>query len=61
MQKDNINLVNKKSNINEKQSEIEKNSLITTENKIIENPPKLNPPHGQLFHRCEIAVGAPLP
>jgi hypothetical protein len=23
-------------------------------------PPKLNPPHGQPFHRCEIAVGAPL-
>jgi len=22
--------------------------------------PKLNPPHGQPFHRCEIAVGAPL-
>lgn len=25
-----------------------------------ETPPKLNPPHGQPFHRCEIAVGAPL-
>jgi len=24
-------------------------------------PPKLNPPHGQPFHRCEIAVGSPLP
>jgi hypothetical protein len=23
--------------------------------------PKLNPPHGQPFHRCEIAVGSPLP
>ena len=23
-------------------------------------PPKLNPPHGQPYHRCEIAVGAPL-
>ncbi len=23
-------------------------------------PPKLNPPHGQPFHRCEIPVGAPL-
>lgn len=23
-------------------------------------PPKLNPPHGEPFHRCEIAVGAPL-
>lgn len=23
-------------------------------------PPKINPPHGQPFHRCEIAVGAPL-
>lgn len=23
-------------------------------------PPKLNPPHGQPFHKCEIAVGAPL-
>jgi hypothetical protein len=22
--------------------------------------PKLNPPHGQPFHRCDIAVGAPL-
>lgn len=22
--------------------------------------PKLNPPHGEPFHRCEIAVGAPL-
>lgn len=25
-----------------------------------EQPPKLNPPHGQPYHRCEIAVGAPL-
>ena len=25
------------------------------------NKPKLNPPHGQPFHRCEIAVGSPLP
>jgi hypothetical protein len=24
-------------------------------------PPKLNPPHGQPFHRCEIPVGSPLP
>jgi hypothetical protein len=24
-------------------------------------PPKLNPPHGQPFHRCDIAVGSPLP
>ena len=24
------------------------------------NPPKLNPPHGQPFHRCEIPVGSPL-
>jgi len=23
--------------------------------------PKLNPPHGQPFHRCDIAVGSPLP
>ena len=23
-------------------------------------PPKLNPPHGQPFHRCEIPVGSPL-
>lgn len=23
-------------------------------------PPKLNPPHGQPFHRCDIAVGSPL-
>jgi hypothetical protein len=23
--------------------------------------PKLNPPHGQPFHRCEIPVGSPLP
>lgn len=23
-------------------------------------PPKLNPPHGEPFHRCEIPVGAPL-
>ena len=23
--------------------------------------PKLNPPHGQPHHRCELAVGAPLP
>lgn len=23
-------------------------------------PPKLNPPHGQPFHKCEIPVGAPL-
>ena len=25
------------------------------------NKPKLNPPHGQPFHRCDIAVGSPLP
>lgn len=24
------------------------------------SPPKLNPPHGQPFHRCEIPVGSPL-
>ena len=24
-------------------------------------PPGMNPPHGQEGHRCEIAVGAPLP
>ena len=24
------------------------------------NAPKLNPPHGQPFHRCEIPVGSPL-
>lgn len=24
-------------------------------------PPKLNPPHGQPFHRCDIPVGSPLP
>lgn len=24
-------------------------------------PPATNPPHGQPFHRCDIAVGAPLP
>lgn len=24
-------------------------------------PPKLNPLHGQPFHRCDIAVGSPLP
>ena len=24
------------------------------------NAPKLNPPHGQPFHRCDIAVGSPL-
>jgi hypothetical protein len=23
--------------------------------------PRLNPPHGQPFHRCDIAVGSPLP
>jgi len=23
-------------------------------------PPKLNPPHGQPYHRCDIAVGSPL-
>lgn len=23
--------------------------------------PKLNPPHGQPYHRCDIAVGSPLP
>lgn len=23
-------------------------------------PPELNPPHGQPFHRCDIAVGSPL-
>ncbi len=23
-------------------------------------PPKLNPPHGQPFHKCEIPVGSPL-
>lgn len=23
--------------------------------------PQLNPPHGQPFHRCDIAVGSPLP
>ncbi|HZL09137.1 MAG TPA: hypothetical protein VFC65_04005 [Prolixibacteraceae bacterium] len=26
----------------------------------IGTPPKLNPPHGQPFHKCEIAVGSPL-
>ena len=24
-------------------------------------PPRLNPPHGQPFHRCDIPVGSPLP
>ena len=24
-------------------------------------PPKLNPPHGQPYHRCDIEVGSPLP
>jgi hypothetical protein len=24
-------------------------------------PPGMNPPHGQEGHRCDIAVGAPLP
>ena len=31
----------------------------TVENSNI-TPPKLNPPHGQPFHRCEIPVGSPL-
>jgi len=26
----------------------------------IATPPKLNPPHGQPYHRCDIAVGSPL-
>lgn len=28
---------------------------------VVETPPGMNPPHGQPGHRCEIAVGAPLP
>lgn len=24
-------------------------------------PPRLNPPHGEPFHRCDIPVGSPLP
>ena len=24
-------------------------------------PPGMNPPHGQEGHRCDVAVGAPLP
>ncbi len=36
-----------------------KNSMApTTSNS---TPPKLNPPHGQPFHRCDIAVGSPVP
>lgn len=31
-----------------------------TETNTAGQPPKLNPPHGQPYHRCEIAVGAPL-
>jgi len=27
----------------------------------VATPPGMNPPHGQPGHRCEIAVGAPLP
>lgn len=25
------------------------------------NKPRMNPPHGQPYHRCDIAVGSPLP
>ncbi len=28
---------------------------------VAKTPPGMNPPHGQEGHRCEIAVGAPLP
>jgi hypothetical protein len=31
----------------------------TSSNK--EGKPSLNPPHGQPYHRCDIAVGSPLP
>lgn len=39
-------------------SEVEKPAAST--NAPTGQPPKLNPPHGQPFHRCEIPVGAPL-
>lgn len=35
------------------------NSMVPTASN--STPPKLNPPHGQPFHRCDIAVGSPLP
>lgn len=39
------------------------NAVSTSTNEIAETPVAegMNPPHGQTNHRCDIAVGAPLP
>ena len=36
-------------------------STIATSNPVAPTPEGMNPPHGQEKHRCDIAVGAPLP
>ncbi len=36
------------------------NPAAPTASNVSATPPKLNPPHGQPYHRCDIAVGSPL-
>lgn len=36
-------------------------ALLSTSSANVVTPEGMNPPHGQAGHRCDIAVGAPLP